>query len=44
MPDNTLDDLRDTWPQYRLTIDKMAREGKTFEEIEDHLVALNEED
>lgn len=41
---NTLDDLRTEWPQYRLTIDKMAKQNRSFEEIEDHLIELNEMD
>ena len=40
----TLDDLRDEFPQYRLTIDKMAKEGKSYDEIEDHILALDEKD
>ncbi len=41
---NTLDDLKEEYPQYRLLIEKMNREGKTFEEIEDHLTYLDEDD
>ncbi len=41
---NTLDDLRAEYPQYRFTIDKMAKQGKSFEEIEDHILALDEMD
>ena len=40
----TLDDLKEEFPQYRLTIERMNREGKTFEEIEDHLICLSEQD
>jgi len=40
----TLDDLRDEFPQYSLTIDKMAKEGKSYDEIEDHILALDEKD
>jgi hypothetical protein len=41
---NTLDDLREEYPQYRLMIDKMAKQGKSFEEVEDHILALDEMD
>jgi hypothetical protein len=41
---NTLDDLRAEYPQYHFTIDKMAKQGKSFEEIEDHILALDEMD
>ena len=40
----TLDDLKDEYPQYILTIDKMEKEGKSFDEIEDHILALDEMD
>lgn len=39
---DTLDELRREYPQYRLVIDKMARQNKSFEEIESHLIDLNE--
>jgi hypothetical protein len=39
---DTLDELREEYPQYRLVIDKMARQNKSFEEIESHLIDLNE--
>ena len=29
---------------YRLIIDKMAKQGKSFEEVEDHILALDEMD
>lgn len=37
----TLADLKAEWPQYRLTIERMNRDGATFEEIEDHVLALD---
>lgn len=41
---NTLDDLREEYPQYRLIIGKMTKQGKSFEEVEDHILALDEMD
>jgi hypothetical protein len=40
----TLEALLDQYPQYRLAIDEMVKNGRSNEEIEDHLIQLNEID
>jgi hypothetical protein len=40
----TLEALLDQYPQYHLTIDKMVKNGRSNEEIEDHLISLGEMD
>jgi hypothetical protein len=41
---NTLQDLKEAFPEYWLTINRMNRDGFSFEEIEDHLTDLSELD
>lgn len=41
---DTLSELKEEFPQHRLTIERMSYDGHSFEEIEDHLINLSETD